>query len=163
MRFMILCERHHKVSLNPNPKQNSNGFAMHEERDTLWSLSWSTMNLIMSEYWTCMIPGQRLLCKLVILGHSVHKKVKIALHFFRSCELLLRKRWWKQSDRNMLQPSFRILINHSMWYAVISSFSFKPFYFILSKLLFPDIRKRHCQPMEPLSFDPVEGNNLEIE
>ena len=30
MRFMILCDRHHKVSPNPIPLQNSNGFAMHE-------------------------------------------------------------------------------------------------------------------------------------
>ena len=35
-------------------KHNSNGFAMHEERDTLWCLLWSTVNLIMSQYWTCM-------------------------------------------------------------------------------------------------------------
>ena len=35
MRFMILCDRLHKVSPNPNPQQNSNGFAMHEKRDTL--------------------------------------------------------------------------------------------------------------------------------
>ena len=33
MRFMILCDRHHKVFPNPNPWQNSNGFAMPKERD----------------------------------------------------------------------------------------------------------------------------------
>ena len=47
MRFMIPCDRHHKVSANPNPWQNSNSFAMHEERDTLWCLLWITVNLIM--------------------------------------------------------------------------------------------------------------------
>lgn len=36
MRFMILCDRHHKVSPNPNPQQNSNSFVTHKERDTLW-------------------------------------------------------------------------------------------------------------------------------
>ena len=41
MRFIILYD--------------GNGFAMHEERDTLWCLLWSTVNLIMLQYWTCMI------------------------------------------------------------------------------------------------------------
>ena len=35
---------------------------MHEERDTLWhfvmSILWSTMNLIMSQYWTGMKTSQ---------------------------------------------------------------------------------------------------------
>ena len=35
MRFMILCVRHHKLSPNPNPYQNSNSFVLHKERDTL--------------------------------------------------------------------------------------------------------------------------------
>ena len=55
LRFMIIYDIHHKVSPNPNLEQNSNGFALREERDTLWCLLWSTVNLIKSEYWTCMV------------------------------------------------------------------------------------------------------------
>ena len=32
---MTRCVRHHKVSPNPNPQQNSNSFVLREERDTL--------------------------------------------------------------------------------------------------------------------------------
>ena len=35
MRLMVICDSYHKVSPSPNLEQNSNGFAMHEERDTL--------------------------------------------------------------------------------------------------------------------------------
>ena len=114
MRFMILCDRHHKVSPYPNPQQNMECVHMTSRRpcwrrkqrnsghvggvkysfgdwtlflckflllfhyanmvsghmsehtlltvlqcmtlcDTLWCPLWSTVNLIMSQYWTCMI------------------------------------------------------------------------------------------------------------
>ena len=57
MRFILLCDRHHKVSPNPNLNKivtvlwhMKNGTLC----DTLWCLLWSFVNLVMSECWTCM-------------------------------------------------------------------------------------------------------------
>ena len=54
MRFMILCDRYPKVSPNSNPWQNSNGFAMHEERYTLWHFVISIVKYRESHYVTVL-------------------------------------------------------------------------------------------------------------
>ena len=51
---MILCDRHHKVSPNPNPWQSSNGFALHEEWDTLWHFVMSIVKYRESHYVTVL-------------------------------------------------------------------------------------------------------------
>ena len=59
MRFMVHCDRHKKIcplTLILNKIVTvlwgmKNGTLC----DTLWCLLWSTMNLIMSDYWTCMV------------------------------------------------------------------------------------------------------------
>ena len=59
MRFLVNCIGITKCPPNPNFSQNSNNFAPYEERDTLWCLLWRTKNLIMREYWICMILGKQ--------------------------------------------------------------------------------------------------------